>query len=170
MNKNKLLDLFRQQSISFDIYEHAALYTVEESTKIMGNIGGAHTKNLFLKNKKNQFFLISCLQTTRIDLKKLQKKINIGNISFAKDKYLRSLLGVEPGAVNPFGLLNDVNNKINFFLDNKITYFEKVNFHPLVNTSTVTLNTNDFIKFMKINNKLVNIFNFDNYALIKLNE
>ena len=165
MNKNALLKLFQQQSISFDIYDHDALYTVEESIKIMGKIEGAHTKNLFLKNKKNQFFLISCLQTTKIDLKKLQKKINIGNISFAKDKYLRSLLGVEPGAVNPFGLLNDVNNEINFFLDIKIAYSKKVNFHPLVNTSTVTLNTNDFIKFMKINNKLVNIFNFDNYTL-----
>ena len=166
MNKNALLELFQQQSISFDIYDHAALYTVKDSIKIMGNIEGAHTKNLFLKNKKNQFFLIACLQTTKIDLKKLQKKINIGNISFAKDKYLRSLLGVEPGAVNPFGLLNDVNNEINFFLDIKITFSKKVNFHPLVNTSTVTLNTNDFIKFMKINNKLVNILNFDNYSVV----
>ena len=75
MNKNELLELFQQQNISFDIYSHAALYTVEDSIKIMGNIEGAHTKNLFLKNKKNKFFLISCLQTTKIDLKKLQKKI-----------------------------------------------------------------------------------------------
>ena len=74
-------------------------------------------------------------------------------------------MGVNPGSVTPLGLINDQNNEIKFFLDKKILYHKKVNFHPLVNTSTVSLDTKDFPLFMKNNNKLVNIFNFDNYTI-----
>ena len=115
----------------------------------------------------DQFFLFSCLETTLIDLKKLKKQLNIGNISFAKNEFLKSLLGVKPGAVTPFGLINDVKNEVNYYLDKNIIHYKQVNFHPLVNTSTVTLETKDFLKFMKANNKLVNIYNFDNYTLVK---
>ncbi len=87
------------------------------------------------------------------------------NISFARDLYLKNILGVRPGSVTPFGLINDQNNEIKFFLDRKILYHNKVNFHPLVNTSTVSLDIKDFLLFLKKNNKLVNIFNFDNYTI-----
>ena len=87
------------------------------------------------------------------------------NISFARDFYLMNLLGVKPGSVTPFGLINDQNNEVKFFLDKKILHHKKVNFHPLINTSTVSLGTKDFVLFMKKNNKLVNIFNFDNYTI-----
>ena len=79
--------------------------------------------------------------------------------------YLKNILGVKPGSVTPFGLINDQNNEIKFFLDKQILYHKKVNFHPLVNTSTVSLDTKDFLLFMKKNNQLVNIFNFDNYTI-----
>ncbi|MBO6465364.1 MAG: hypothetical protein HVK43_01970, partial [Pelagibacteraceae bacterium] len=124
-----------------------------------------HTKNLFLKNKKNKFFLFSCQESTIVDLKQLNKELNLGNISFAKDLYLKNILGVKPGSVTPFGLINDQNNEIKFFLDKKILYHKKVNFHPLVNTSTISLDIKDFLLFMKKNNKLVNIINFDNYTI-----
>ena len=161
-----LLNLLVKHNIKYDIFEHPPLNTVQESKKMRGDIDGAHTKNLFLKNKKNNFFLFSCLESTVIDLKKLNKILNLGNISFAKDDYLRSMLEVEPGAVTPFGLLNNLQNNIKFFLDQKIIEYNKVSFHPLVNTSTVALQTQEFLYFMKTNNKLVNIFNFDNYTLI----
>ena len=109
--------------------------------------------------------MFSCQESTIIDLKQLKKELNLGNISFARDLYLKDMLGVKPGSVTPFGLINDQNNEIKFFLDKKILYNKKVNFHPLVNTSTISLDTKDFLMFMKKNNKLVNIVNFDNYTI-----
>jgi len=91
--------------------------------------------------------------------------LDLGNISFAQNLYLTKILGVKPGSVTPFGLINDQENETKFFLDKKILCYNKVNFHPLINTSTISLNTKDFLLFMKKNNKLVNIFNFDNYTL-----
>ena len=165
MNKLDLLTMLSRHNIKYDVYEHHALHTVEESKKLRGKIEGIHTKNLFLKNKKNKFFLFSCQESTIVDLKQLKKVLNLGNISFAGGLYLKNILGVKPGSVTPFGLINDQNNEIKFFLDKKILSHNKVNFHPLINTSTVSLNTGDFLRFMKKNNKLVNIFNFDNYTL-----
>ena len=165
MNKLDLLTMLSKLNIRYNIYEHPPLHTVKESKKLRGRIEGIHTKNLFLKNKKNKFFLFSCQESTIVDLKQLNKELNLGNISFAKDLYLKNILGVKPGSVTPFGLINDQNNEIKFFLDKKILYHKKVNFHPLVNTSTVSLDTKDFLLFMKKNNKLVNIFNFDNYTI-----
>ena len=165
MNKLDLLTMLSRDNIKYDVYEHPSLHTVEESKKLRGKIEGIHTKNLFLKNKKNNFFLFSCQESTIVDLKQLKKALNLGNISFAGDLYLKKILGVKPGSVTPFGLINDQNNEIKFFLDKKILYHKKVNFHPLVNTSTVSLDIKDFLLFMKKNNKLVNIFNFDNYTI-----
>ena len=165
MNKLDLLTMLSKLNIRYNIYEHPPLHTVKESKKLRGRIEGIHTKNLFLKNKKNKFFLFSCQESTIVDLKQLNKELNLGNISFAKDLYLKNILGVKPGSVTPFGLINDQNNEIKFFLDKKILYHKKVNFHPLVNTSTISLDIKDFLLFMKKNNKLVNIFNFDNYAI-----
>ena len=78
------------QKIKFNVCEHAPLHTVLESKELRGKIGGAHTKNLFLKNKKNNFFLISCLESTIVDLKQLTKVLGLGNISFAKDFYIEN--------------------------------------------------------------------------------
>ena len=165
MNKSDLLKMLSKHSMKYVVYEHASLHTVKESKKLRGKIDGIHTKNLLLKNKKNNFFLFSCQESTIVDLKRLKKALNLGNISFAGDLYLKDMLGVNPGSVTPFGLINDQNNEIKFFLDKKIFYHKKVNFHPLVNTSTVSLDTKDFLLFMKKNNKLVNIINFDNYTI-----
>ena len=168
MNKEKLVNLLKIKKIPYKIYEHEPLFTVNESKKLRGVIPGAHTKNLFLKNKKNLFFLFSCLESANIDLKLLKSKLNLGNVSFAKKEYLKKMLNVEPGAVTPYGLLNDTENKICFYLDLKIAKCEHVNFHPLDNRYTLCTKTVDFIEFMKQNNILVNIFDFDNY--IKIND
>ena len=165
IDKESLIKLLDKNNCQYKLYSHPPLITVKDSVKMRGKINGGHTKNLFLKNKKNNFFLFSCQESTIVDLKLLKKALNLGNISFARDLYLKNILGVKPGSVTPFGLINDQNNNIKFFLDKKILYHKKVNFHPLVNTSTVSLDTKDFLLFMKKNNKLVNIFNFDNYTI-----
>ena len=167
LTEKNILKLLQNQGFGFKIYNHEALYTVNDSSEKRGEIKGAHSKNLFLKNKKNNFFLISCLENRQVDLKKMTKCLNLGNISFAKEDPLFKWLGVQPGSVNPFGLLNDINNKVEFYLDSGFLTHETINFHPLVNTSTINLPTNDFINFLIENNKKVNIFSFDTYSLIR---
>ena len=165
VNKIKLLELLDNKKINYKIFNHPALHSVKDSINMRGIIDGAHTKNLFLKNKKNNYFLFSCLESTTIDLKLLNKNLNLGNISFAKANYLKEILHVNPGSVSPFGLLNDSNNKVSFFLDNKLTEYKIINFHPLENTSTISISLNNFLNFMSEHKKLVNFINFDNYKI-----
>ena len=164
--KNDLLKKLKNDNLNFTIYDHQALFSVKDSREKRGSIKGSHTKNLFLKNKKQDFFLFSCNEKTQIDLKRLSKILLLGNISFAKEDHLYKYLGVEPGSVTPFGLLNDIENKVKFFLDSSLFDEIIVNFHPLINTSTIGINIHSFVKFLNSNKKDVNIFDFNNYTLI----
>ena len=166
LTEKTLLDMMDKSGYSYNLHTHEPLHTVEDSIKNRGLIKGAHSKNLFLKNKKNQFFLFSCLEETNIDLKKLSKSLSLGNASFAKEEHLYSYLGVVPGSVTPYGLLNDFNNKVVFYLDSNFLKANSVNFHPLINTSTLNVNIKDFINFLKKNKKKVNVFDFNLYSLI----
>ena len=166
LNERELLNMLNKGNYIYDLHKHEPLFTVGHSISKRGKIEGAHSKNLFLKNKQNKFFLFSCLETTKIELKKLSKNLNLGNISFAKEEYLKKHLGVLPGSVTPFGLLNDNDQKVEFYLDKAFLAEKSVNFHPLVNTSTVNLAVGDFISFLIENKKKVNIFNFEDYTLI----
>ena len=163
INDKSLLRLLDENNIQYVLYAHPPLFTVDDSKKLRGNINGAHTKNLFIKNKKNNFYLFSCLESTKIDLKLLKKSLDLGSLSFASEKYLHELLGVRPGAVTPFGLLNDNKKKIKFFFDLKLNSFDSLNFHPLVNTATINIKKNDFYNFFKINNIIINLVDFDTY-------
>ena len=167
LTQKELLIKLDKNKISYELHTHGPLFTVEDSIAKRGKIGGAHSKNLFLKNKKNKFYLFSCLETTNVNLKKLSKNLNLGNISFANEKYLNGYLGIKPGSVSPFGLLNDINHEVEFYLDEKFLFQKFVNFHPLVNTSTLSLKANDFINFLIENKKKVNIYDFGNYSLIR---
>jgi len=166
MNKEDLLNYLSKKNFEYILFVHPPLYTVEDSKKMRGKIDGAHSKNLFLKNKKNQFFLFSCEESTSVNLKNLGKSLNIGNISFAKEEHLLEILGVTPGSVTPFGLLNDKKKQVKFFLDKKILIHKKVNFHPLENTSTITIDVKKFVDLMIENKKNVHVFDFDNYSII----
>ena len=163
INKESLIKLLQTNNIEYNLFVHPPLFSVDDSKKFRGKIKGAHTKNLFLKNKKNKFYLFSCLENTIIDLKLLKKNLNLGNISFAKENYLKKILALNPGSVSPFGLLNDTNNMVDFYLDKKLTKYDLINFHPLENTSTITISLKKFINFMSMHKKLVKFINFDNY-------
>jgi len=162
-----LIKLLNDSGKQFVAHEHEALFTVQDSEDKRGKIEGAHTKNLFLKNKKNCFCLFSCEQNSIINLKQFSKTINTNNLSFAKEEYLLKYLGIKPGSVTPYALLNDKENKISFYLEDKLYDSKKINFHPLVNTATITLLTSDFIEFMIENKKKINIFSIQEYNLIK---
>ena len=158
LNSAQFINILKNKKYDFKVHKHEALFTVEDSNKLRGVIKGSHSKNLFLKNKKNNFYLISCEEYNQINLKKISKSLNLGNISFAKEEYLNQYMGIKPGSVSPFGLLNDQKNSIIFYLEKKLYESELVNFHPLINTITITMHTNKFIDFMIENNKKIHIF------------
>ena len=166
LTKNDLLLMLNESKISYKNHHHEPLFTVEDSIKKRGLIDGAHSKNLFLKNKKKEFFLFSCLENTKVELKKIGKCLKLGSLSFANEVILKEKLGVLPGSVTPFGLLNDKENSTNLYLDSGFFSYQKANFHPLINTYTISLDINDLKSFLTAKNKKVYIFDFKNYSLI----
>ena len=120
LTTNELIKLLDIRSYDYDFHEHNALFTVEDSNKLRGEIAGLHSKNLFLKNKKNKFYLFSCEEFSKINLKTISKSLGLGNVSFAKKEYLFELLGINPGSVTPFALLNNTENNIDLYLEDKM--------------------------------------------------
>lgn len=129
---------------------HPPLFTVEESRALRGAIPGAHTKNLFLKDKKDAIFLVTALEDAEIDLRQIHHMIGAsGRVSFGKPELLQEKLGVIPGAVTPFGLINDRPPSISVILDAALMASDRINCHPLVNTSTTTIATPDLLAFVR---------------------
>ena len=157
-NSTKLIQLLKKEKYNFEVHQHEALFTVEDSKIHRGKIDGTHSKNLFLKNKKNNFFLLSCEEAEKVNLKTLSKSLGLGNVSFAKKEYLDQYLKIKPGSVSPFALLNDEYEQVNFYLERALYESKHINFHPLINTLTITIDTDKFIEFMIENNKKIHIF------------
>ena len=151
--------MLENEKIEFSVTEHDPLFTVEDSKLLRGKIEGGHSKNLFLKDQKDNFFLVTFLEDITADLKRLPVALNSKKLSFAKPEYLRDLMGIEPGSVSPFGLINDNQKKINFYFDEAFLKFEIANFHPLVNTATVSISPHNLIAFIEKFHKKVNMVN-----------
>ncbi len=145
--------------IKYQLHHHPPLFTVEESRQYKQVIAGGHTKNLFLKDKQNRFFLLCALDHTEIRLNQLHKKIASGRLSFAKLEALREILGVQPGSVTLFALMNDQKGNVDLLLDESIFEHELINFHPLINTSTLTLKSEDLPKWIKTTGNAYKILN-----------
>jgi Ala-tRNA(Pro) deacylase len=129
-------------------FEHAAVFTVEEARTHRGQIAGAHTKNLFLKDKRGRLFLAVTLEDTALDLAALAPLIAAGRLSFGPADLLRAHLGVEPGSVTPFALLNDGAQAVTPVLDQAMLERQLLNFHPLVNTATTSIAASDLLRFI----------------------
>jgi Ala-tRNA(Pro) deacylase len=145
-------DLFlhlAQLGIETETVEHAPLFTVEESKRLRGDIPGAHTKNLFLKSKKDELFLLVALESTPIALASLHKEIGCARLSFGKPELLWECLGVRPGAVSPFALINDTKGRVVLLLDAALLGFGRLNFHPLDNTATTGIQREAFLRFTR---------------------
>ena len=170
LNSKELIELLNNKNYNYDFHEHKPLFTVDDSKNLRGQIKGLHSKNLFLKNKKGKFFLISCEEFTNINLKKISKSLGMGNVSFANENYLVNLLGVRPGSVTPFALLNDAENLVDFYLEDKLSSSNYINFHPLKNTATITIKSKDFVEFMIENNKKIHIFSSTEEVISKIYE
>jgi Ala-tRNA(Pro) deacylase len=136
--------------IEAETVDHPALHTVEDSRALRGDIPGGHTKNLFVKDKKNRLFLLVLGETTAIDLKRVHEKIGAqGRVSFGSAELLEDVWGVRPGAVTPFGAINDEAGRVRVVLDEAMMRHQRLNFHPLVNTRTTGLASADLIKFLR---------------------
>mgnify|MGYP001491699487 FL=1 len=155
--------MLKRENMKFSITEHKPLFTVEDSKLLRGKIEGAHSKNLFLKDQKDNFFLITFIEDITADLKRLPEALNSKKLSFAKTEYLEGLMGIQPGSVSPFGLINDDKKKINFYFDEDFLKFEIANFHPLVNTSTVSISPQDLIAFITKYHKKINLIKMSEF-------
>jgi Ala-tRNA(Pro) deacylase len=130
--------------------EHPPLFSVEESRHLRGEIPGAHTKNLFLVDRKDRLFLLSAEENAAIDLKQLHRRLGAsGRLSFGKAEAMRAALGVEPGAVTPFAAMNDAGNRVTVVIDRALLARDPLNFHPLVNTRTTRIAAADLLRFLQ---------------------
>lgn len=135
--------------IAFEHYHHDPVFTVEEGLHLHDIIPGGHCKNLFLKDKKGQRWLISAIESTVIDLKSLPEKIGCARVSFGSPDRLWESLKVKPGSVTPFALINDTTQHVNVVLDKALFEYEQVNFHPLINDQSIALAPDDLKTYIK---------------------
>jgi Ala-tRNA(Pro) deacylase len=130
--------------------QHPPLHTVAESQALRGEIAGRHTKNLFLKDKKDNFFLVTVGEDTQVDLKSIHQVIGAASrVSFGNPEKLMDYLGVVPGAVTAFGVINDEGGQVKAILDEELMSHDVVNGHPLVNTATTSIAPDDLVRFMR---------------------
>ena len=150
MNKDEILTLLREKGIPFEYAGHRAVYNMEEMREVHLPHPEAEAKNLFVRDdKKRNYYLITVRGEKRIDLKKFQSDQGTRRLSFASDDDLMSILGLTPGAVSPFGLLNDSEHRTVFFIDREFTDADAlIGVHPNENTATVWLKTSDLIRLI----------------------
>lgn len=132
--------------IVYEVHEHPPVFTVEESSRHTHHIMGAHTKNLFLKDKAGAFWLVTVPDEARVDLKALPAAIGCGRVSFGKAEDMERLLGISPGSVTALAAINDVGGAVRFVLDERLAQADIINCHPLRNSATVSLSPNDLVR------------------------
>jgi Ala-tRNA(Pro) deacylase len=144
-----LLAVLDALGIAHETITHPPLFTVEQSKALRGAIQGAHTKNLFLKDKKGRLFLVTAVESTAIDLKRLHEVIGgSGRVSFGSPEQMMAHLGVTPGSVTAFAVINDTAGVVTMILDERLAAYERINGHPLLNTMTTGVSYGDLLRFL----------------------
>ena len=128
---------------------HPPVYTVAESRELRAEFPGGHSKNLFLRNKKGRMWLLTCLEDREIDLKRLAERLRAGRFSFASADRLMRYLGVIPGAVTPFAVINDHGRVVRMVLDAGLLSHDPLNFHPLDNAMTTAISADGLLRFLE---------------------
>jgi Ala-tRNA(Pro) deacylase len=147
--RQDLFDRFAELGIASNTVDHEAVFTVAQSSRLERELPGGHTKNLFLKDKKDRLYLVVALGAAHIDLKVLHKKLGSDRLSFGKPELLMEVLGVPPGSVTPFALINDKARRVTVILDADMMRHERLNYHPLENTATTNVARDDFMRFIR---------------------
>lgn len=136
-------------NLAYTLYEHPPVFTVEEAQQHCAHIPGVHCKNLFLKDKKDKLWLVTVPDERVVDLKTLPEKMNSARLSFGKPDLLMDVLGVSPGSVTPLSLINDTQRRVTPVLDAWMMRQQNLNYHPLINTATVTMTPAALLSFMR---------------------
>lgn len=148
-SEKKVYEVLEKLGISYVRHEHPPVFTVEEAEEYWEDVAGAHCKNIFLRNKKGSRHYLAILEhSKKADLKALENQLGESRLSFASAERLMRYLGLETGAVSPFGLINDSNKEVQVVIDQDLKKAEHINFHPNVNTATVGIEFRDFEKFL----------------------
>ena len=130
--------------------KHPPVFTVEQAASLRGEVPGGHTKNLFLRDKKGVLFLVTALEDAAIELKSLHRRLGAtGRFSFGSSDLMMDTLGVTPGAVTPFGAINDTAQRVTVVLDAALMEHTVINAHPLTNTMTTSIGRDDLVKFLE---------------------
>ncbi len=146
----ELLAFLSDLGIAVSTRRHPPLFTVADSQTLRGEIPGGHTKNLFLKDKKDNVFLVTVEENASVDLKQIHTLIGAaGRVSFGKPELLMELLGVVPGAVTVFGLINDTEGRVRIVLDEALMENAVINGHPLTNAATTSIGRADLLRFIE---------------------
>lgn len=149
-DRDRLTAWLADNGVDHTTHDHRAVFRVEEGLDLKADLPGAHTKNLFLKDHKGRLWLISARQDTVIDLKRAPAVIGSGRLSFGNETLMWETLGVRPGSVTALGLINDIDRRVTFVLDQRLWNADIVNFHPLTNTATTALDQVAFRRVLEL--------------------
>ncbi len=149
-DRTRLEGWLADNGVDHATHDHPAVFRVEEGLELKAALPGAHTKNLFLKDKKGRLWLISARQDTVIDLKRAPAVIGSDRLSFGNEALMWETLGVRPGSVTALGLINDSDRRVTFVLDQRLWEADIVNFHPLANTATTALEQEAFRRLLAL--------------------
>ncbi len=148
--QKELYEIFEKLDIGFEYHEHPPLATIEDAKIHWKDYNSGRCKNIFFRNHKgDRHYLVILEHLQQLDIKDLEKRLRQGKLTFASDKRLKQYLGVEPGSVSPFGLINDVEKHVYLFIDEQLRESERLAFHPNVNTASLVISGSDFLKFLR---------------------
>ena len=148
--QKELYDLFEKLVINFEYHEHPPLATIEDAKIHWKDYNSGRCKNIFFRNHKgDKHYLVILEHLRQLDIHDLEKRLRQGKLSFASDQRLKKYLGVEPGSVSPFGLINDKEKHVHLFIDEKLKEFDRLAFHPNVNTASLVISKIDFLRFLE---------------------
>ena len=145
-----LYRLFERLAIQFEYHEHPPLATIEDARIHWKDYNSGKCKNIFFRNHKgDKHYLVILEHLRQLNIKDLEKRLKQGKLTFASDQRLKKYLGLEPGSVSPFGLINDQEKHVHLFIDEKLKEFDRLTFHPNVNTASLVISKPDFIRFLE---------------------
>jgi len=145
----KLYELLNELTINFEYIEHPPAPTIEIARQYWEGHDAQHCKNLFFRNHKgNKHYLVILDCNSNMDIHAIEKMLQQGKLSFASEKRMMKFLGVTPGSVTPFGLINDTEHHVHVFLDKNLQKASKISFHPCINTASLIIKYDDFIRFL----------------------
>jgi Ala-tRNA(Pro) deacylase len=161
--QQELYELFAKLSVKFEYHEHPPVATIEDAKIYWKDLNSGRCKNIFFRNHKGDRHYLVILEHLRLlNIHDLELRLKQGKLSFASDQRLKKYLGVEPGSVSPFGLINDKDHHVHLFIDEKLNEFSRLSYHPNINTASLVISKADFIKFLN--------YTGNSYEFIKLYE